>query len=218
MKKYVKITALCLALTCLLGISAFAAGDTVKKGIGPITNNITGITVTVGTGNTGTIDGVTVTDAETLTLSYPDAVKDAQYMVFLLSGASGAPTDSNIAYIYQEAAGDTGVEFTIYPNELKKGDYRVILTCASDDKVGINNPVASFAYKQAYKLGDVDGENGLNSYDASLILQNLVDKYEFVENGELAADVDGENGVNSYDASLILQHLVGTYTIPGWED
>lgn len=217
MKKRTTTVILCAALICILCVSAYAL-DSVDKGIGPITNPITGITVTADTGSSGTIDGVNVVDAEKLFLSYPDAEAGANYMVFLLKGETGAPTDANIAYINQKTADANGVSFTIFPNSMSKGSYRVILTCATDPSVDFNTPVATFSYYQRYKLGDVDGENGVNSYDASLILQYLVGTYDFIGSGALAADVDGENGVNSYDASLILQHLVGTYTIPGWEE
>ena len=58
-------------------------------------------------------------------------------------------------------------------------------------------------------LGDVDGNNLVNSTDARLVLQYAVGK---IGNDALAvalADVDGNNLLNSTDARLILQYAVG---------
>lgn len=208
MKKGIKITALCLALACLLSVSVFAVDD-VKKGIGTITCPVSGITVTAGEGDTGTIESVTVTDAEKLNLSYPGAINGKQYAVFLLSGTSGAPTESNIAYINQVTATASGVSFTIFPNGFQKGDYRVILTCTEDSKVGIDKPVATFKYYQAYKLGDVDDNEVINTNDAVLVLKHCAE-LELIEAGTssfMAADVDKNGTLNTNDAVQILKFV-----------
>lgn len=210
MKKIVKITALCLTLACLMSVSAFAAG-TVDKGIvTPITAQ-SGITVTVGAGNTGTIGSTTVTDTETLTLSYPGAVNGAQYVVFLLSG-EGAPTESNIAYIDQKAATASGVSFTIFPKELKAGVYRLILTSSNDSNVSFNTPVATIEYKQAYTLGDVNSSGVVDATDALVALQHAAELCTLTGNAFLAADVNASGAVDATDALMILQYAAEMIT------
>ncbi|MCR5137657.1 MAG: dockerin type I repeat-containing protein [Oscillospiraceae bacterium] len=156
-------------------------------------------------------------NAEKIKVTYNGAGSGFQLILALtddLDNPGAAPTESNIKYIDQDTMTGSEISFTVYPSSLENGKQYYVYLANSD---GLNK-ILTFKYFLPYKLGDVDGENGLNSYDASLILQNLVGTYDFVGTGALAADVDGENGINSYDASLILQHLVGSYTIPGWED
>jgi hypothetical protein len=54
------------------------------------------------------------------------------------------------------------------------------------------------------KLGDVDGNNKLNTVDASLILMKLVGKSIDVSYDAEAEDVDGDGKVNTVDATEIL--------------
>ena len=140
------------------------------------------------------------------------------YLVLALNDKSSTPTKDNIAYIDQKGE----ATFNVYPNELKANEegYHIWLS-TNEQKI---TEVASFKYYEgsatpAFKLGDVDGENGINAYDASLILQYRADpeKKPLTATQLLAADVDGENGVNAYDASLILQFRAGK-AIPGLED
>lgn len=224
MKKVTRLLLLLGVLTALLCVSAMAAEEPTTAGIYDITP-VSGVTITpVGTKSAVEIGGASVSDfyagAEKLTVSYAGAQSGAYYLLLVTNKATTAPTVDDIVYIDQLTAVSSGVSFTAYPSALGKGTYYVYLSTNAGSGLGKGGleEVGTFKSYVPYKLGDVDGENGLNSYDASLILQHLVGTYEFVGNGGLAADVDCENGVNSYDASLILQHLVGTYTIPGWEE
>lgn len=54
------------------------------------------------------------------------------------------------------------------------------------------------------KLGDIDGNNTLNTTDASLILMKLAGKTIDVDYDEEADDVDGDGKVNTVDATSIL--------------
>ncbi|MBT7469661.1 MAG: hypothetical protein HN692_04560, partial [Candidatus Cloacimonetes bacterium] len=57
--------------------------------------------------------------------------------------------------------------------------------------------------------GDVDYNGEIQTYDASLTLQDAVGLIEFNENQVFVADVDGNGQIQAYDASLILQYAVG---------
>lgn len=60
-----------------------------------------------------------------------------------------------------------------------------------------------------YLLGDVNGNGEVNSTDAVLILQYVVDLITESDLNLAAADVNGNGEVNSTDAVLILQYVVG---------
>lgn len=152
-------------------------------------------------------------DSDRLTVTYTAATAGKEYLVMLVSGNTLPTASDTIRYIDQKTAESTTVEFTVYPMLNGTEDMTLFLTSNAPGFETIGVPVKYYSPQPAYTLGDIDGENGINSYDASLILQHLVGTYEFIGNGALAADVDCENGVNSYDASLILQYLVGTYDI-----
>ena len=59
------------------------------------------------------------------------------------------------------------------------------------------------------KLGDVNGDNKIDSTDARLVLQYAVGKIKADAITIDVADVNGDNKVDSTDARLILQHAVG---------
>ncbi len=77
-------------------------------------------------------------------------------------------------------------------------------------------------------LGDVSQNDDITSYDASLILQNLVGYFYLNNVQEYVANVSGNEGVTAYDASLIQQYMVnlidlfpadtGGYSAPGFGD
>lgn len=59
-------------------------------------------------------------------------------------------------------------------------------------------------------MGDVSLNGIVQSYDASLILQNVVGSLVLNTTQQKVADVSGESGITAYDASLILQYVVGS--------
>ncbi|MBK9313320.1 MAG: hypothetical protein IPM55_03565 [Acidobacteria bacterium] len=56
------------------------------------------------------------------------------------------------------------------------------------------------------KTGD---SNGIASYDAALIAQNVVNLITFTDCQRLAGDSSGDGSLSSYDSALIAQHVVG---------
>jgi len=53
------------------------------------------------------------------------------------------------------------------------------------------------------------GANGIASYDAALIAQNVVNLITFTDCQRLAGDSSGDGSLSSYDSALIAQHVVG---------
>jgi hypothetical protein len=65
-----------------------------------------------------------------------------------------------------------------------------------------------FVFDDTFVLGDVDANGDIQSYDASLVLQHIVEKITLDEGGIKAGDVDGDPGLTAADASTILQYRV----------
>ena len=59
-------------------------------------------------------------------------------------------------------------------------------------------------------IGDLDGADGIDEWDAVLLLQYLAGGYDITIITE-AADIDGADGIDEWDAVLLLQHLAGRY-------
>lgn len=53
------------------------------------------------------------------------------------------------------------------------------------------------------------GANGIASYDAALIAQNVVNLITFTDCQRLAGDTSGDGSLSSYDSALIAQYVVG---------
>ncbi len=60
--------------------------------------------------------------------------------------------------------------------------------------------------------GDVSGNGEVMAYDASLVLQYLLDLVPLTLSQQIVADVSGADGITALDASLILQYVVETIT------
>lgn len=213
MKKLLRTLLLAAALTALLCVSALAADSAVS-----ITGQ-TGATLTP-----KTAEGETITEKDG---KYENAVKfdvnatgtkDSQYLLLVLRDQN-VPTERNIVYINQAAAGEDGkLAFTgsdaAYPMTMTSGTYYVYLV--GDGKSFA--PAASFTYEAGYTLGDVDGDGIVTATDALFALQMAVglsqpDGSEWSAVQRLAAEVDGEIPVTATDASLILQAAVGLYDL-----
>ncbi|MBQ7047944.1 MAG: dockerin type I repeat-containing protein, partial [Clostridia bacterium] len=55
-------------------------------------------------------------------------------------------------------------------------------------------------------IGDVQGDGGINSLDASIILQYDSGTGTLTGAYLIAGDVNGDSGVNSLDSSIVLQY------------
>ncbi len=212
MKKLLRTLLLAAALTALLCVSALAADSAVS--------NVTGNILTP-----KTAEGETIT-ADT-NGKYENAVKfdvnatgtqGSQYLLLVLRDQK-VPTEQNIVYINQAAAGEDGkLAFTgsdaAYPMTMTSGTYYVYLV--GDGKTFA--PAASFTYEAGYTLGDVDGDGKWTANDALYTLQIAVNKTTLkIDNVDVpvtdamraAANADKDKYVTANDALLILQKAVG---------
>lgn len=212
MKKRSRLLLAGVVLAAALSIGALAADEPVKGGIYNISGS--GATLTPQTESLGTITPTTDGDK---TGYYANAVrmdveatgleKGKQYLLLVLSGES-APTEDNIAYIDQAAAGaDGSISFNAYPSALTAGTYRVYIVGGS--RAFSAGPAATFQVDQKYTLGDVNSDGQILVNDAQLTLNYIVKKTTLSESQLLAADVTHDGKVLVNDAQKILNYIVG---------
>lgn len=148
-----------------------------------------------------------------LSVEVSDLQNGEQYLLLIVKkGTNGALTGDSIYYIAQAAATTDGkATFTAYPKTMSSGSYTVYLT-GGGRTISSGAKVGSFDYYQAYTLGDVNGDGGITTTDALLILQHIVHKIDLTETQQLAADVSKANGVDTTDALMILQYIVHKIT------
>ena len=200
MKKTARISALLLALSLLLSMTALAAAYTENPSksasVAPLADGCT----------------VSFKNDNVLTLTYTNsAIQKGDQMVVLMLACSDpengsySVTESSVLYIMQTvAAADGSVTFdNIYPSQMANA----AIVISSNNK---NVPVVrAAAVKGSYVLGDADGVDGVTVNDALTILLHLAGTLKEPLTGSryLAADVDKVDGVTVNDALRILQYL-----------
>lgn len=212
MKKLLRTLLLAAALTALLCVSALAADSEVKI--------ITGNDILT----PKTAAGKTITEKDG---KYENAAKfdvnatgtqGSQYLLLVLRDQN-VPTEQNIVYINQAAAGANGaISFTgsdaAYPMTMTGGTYYVYLVGA-DKPFKANAPAASFTYDAGYELGNVltgEGEENININDAMEVIYHIVGRRTLSETQQMAANVvrgENEEGININDAMQIIYYIVG---------
>ena len=98
---------------------------------------------------------------------------------------------------------DNNIAYTQSDNAIKN-KYNIILAVNGDV---VSDPIDEPAVQGT--IGDVDGNNNINSTDATMVLQSYAGIITFTDNQNALADVDGDNSVTSTDATLILQFYAG---------
>jgi len=81
--------------------------------------------------------------------------------------------------------------------------------------VSETNPIIKLDFKtvvDSIKYGDVDGQAGITTSDASVVAEIAVGKIIPTADVEKAADVDGQTGVTTSDASVVAEYAVGKIT------
>ena len=131
----------------------------------------------------------------------------SQYLLLVLRDQN-VPTEKNIVYINQAAAGEDGnLAFTgsdaAYPMTMTSGTYYVYLV-GDGKEFSASAPAASFTYEAGYTLGDVNNDGKINALDAILILRAAVDLTNLNDVQEKAADMNGDGRVNALDAIEVL--------------
>ena len=156
----------------------------------------------------GTI--VTNDEGKSYTVSYDGATDGNQYVVLVVKkdadGTYDASKAANILYINQAAAADGKITFSnVIP--MTSANAVVLLGGVFD---GEESPVILGELKVPFVLGNVneDEENTINTADALLILQHVVELATLSDTQLLAADVNGDGVANTADAIRILQYQV----------
>ena len=216
MKKRSRLLLAGVVLAAALSIGALAADEPVKGGIYNISG--TGATLIPQTedetdipvGKDGNTEGY-YANAVRLGVEATGLERGKQYLLLVLSG-DGAPTEGNIAYIDQAAAGENGkVSFNAYPSALTSGTYRVYIVGGS--RAFSAGPAATFQVDQKYTLGDVNNDGQIYSNDALFALQMASGIGTWTPTQKLAADVNKDGQVYSNDALFILQKAAGLPTV-----
>lgn len=167
-----------------------------------------------------TADDVTAaTEKVTVVVSGMAQNEEIAIMVYDQNTAYTDPSKvpaADILYIDQKAAtvadatgGTYSATFEFY---LKDGATNNAKTVAIGSASASAVTYETFEVKPAatYTTGDLDGEDGVDDWDAVLLLQYLAGGYD-VTIIEEAADIDGEDGIDDWDAVLLLQYLAGGY-------
>lgn len=203
MKKLLRTLLLAAALTALLCVSALAADSAVS-----ITDQ-TGATLTPKTAEGAEITADTNGKYENAAKFDVNATgtKGSQYLLLVLRDQN-VPTEQNIVYINQAAAGEDGkLVFTgsdaAYPMTMTSGTYYVYLV-GDGKEFSASDPAASFTYEAGYTLGDVNGDGDVNALDAILILRAAVNLTNLSDVQEKAADMNGDGNVDALDAIKVL--------------
>lgn len=208
MKKLLRTLLLAAALTALLCVSALAADSTVS-----ITGQ-TGATLTPKTAADAPITANADGKYENAAKFDVNATgtKGSQYLLLVLRDQN-VPTEQNIVYINQAAAGADGkLAFTgsdaAYPMTMTSGTYYVYLV-GDGKSFNAAKADASFTYEAGYTLGDVDGNGRIQALDALCVLKHVANVEMLNATGKLAADVDNNGKIQALDALTILQFVAG---------
>ena len=143
-----------------------------------------------------------------LTVELTGAASGSEYVVLLVSGTALPTSESDIYYIDQITAGDTGsVSFNVYPMEITGlTDLKLFIT---SDQESFTTRFVSLHYASAYTLGDVNDDGSINVNDAMAVINHIVSKSTLSGANLLAADVTGDGLVNVNDAMEIINYIVG---------
>lgn len=187
MKHRVRKLALLLVLALLLSTLALAAEPNAE--IKDVTQNCT---IGFNANN------------QSMTLKATGLTGNGMYLVLVLKGEETVPTESNILYINQATADESGTVIfdNIYPSSLV--DSTVYLS-----GTGLDGLTKMGSIDLKVMLGDVTGDGEVKVGDATAILRYLVDLEQFSSDQIAAADVTGDGLVKVADATKILRYLVG---------
>ena len=163
-------------------------------------------------------DIAAATEKVTVVVSNMAENEEVAIMVYDKNDNYASPADvaaADILYIDQAPAttkiadGNYGVTFEFY---LKDGASDATKTVAIGSANASAVTYETFDIKKASSvtIGDLDGADGIDEWDAVLLLQYLAGGYDITIITE-AADIDGADGIDEWDAVLLLQHLAGGY-------
>lgn len=206
MKKLLRTLLLAAALTALLCVSALAADSAVSNVTGNILTPKTAEGAEITADTNGKYENAAKFDVNAT------GTKGSQYLLLVLRDQK-VPTEQNIVYINQAAAGEDGkLAFTgsdaAYPMTMTSGTYYVYLV-GDGKSFDATKADASFTYEAGYTLGDVDGNGRIQALDALCVLKHVANVEMLNATGKLAADVDNNGKIQALDALTILQFVAG---------
>lgn len=198
MKKLLRTLLLAAALTALLCVSALAADSAVSNVTGNILTPKTAEGAEITADTNGKYENAVKFDVNAT------GTKGSQYLLLVLRDQN-VPTEQNIVYINQAAAGEDGkLVFTnaggdsIYPMDLVNGTYSIYIL--GDGKTFVPAKAdASFTYDAGYTLGDVNNDTEITVSDAVMVLNHVA------KNIVLTRDYEVRPGIfyNAYDAANV---------------
>lgn len=230
MKRLLRTLLLTLVFAACMGVSVFAADEKGLYGGNPADTIPAGGTVSFQyLPETGTTESTAQKQKDGATDYYQGSVRlgvtytnidkvgaDQQYLILVTNEAieSAADiTDSKIEYIDQVASTAGQVDFTVYQKSLKNGGTYHIYLASSDVTTGAltsRTEIATYGYYAAYVLGDVDGNESVDTNDATWILQYYVNPDGNLSFNADAGDVDDNKSIDTNDATWVLQRYVGS--------
>lgn len=195
MKKYTRVLALALALTMLMGMSVFAAGEKIEAVAGK---------------NGGAVVG-NPKDAVKfdMTYTYTDtsAEQPEMFLLLVLQGeekASPLPDKDNILYVNQVSTnGGTATFSDVYPKNIDNST----IYLAGGGLSGLTPIGAIKVAEPEFDLGDVNKDGKVDSDDAVAILRQLASLP--TEYDATYADFNEDSLKDSDDAVAILRWLAG---------
>ena len=156
--------------------------------------------------------------ADKATVAYSSAKSGSDYVIMVMTDTSGVPTEANLEYIDEVRATSATVSFSVYPKNLTSGTtYYVYMSSNAAGSLATDITslvrVASFEYKAAYVLGDVNEDTYITPTDALFALQAAAGNRTLSDSQKLAADANKDTFVTPTDALFILQAAAGNRTL-----
>ena len=205
-------------MLCMVMLFLCAAALAVESGITDL-ENTSAVNISIhpldSDGNAITSSGGFYAGASRLQIECTGVQDGEAHLLLIMNDDSGIPTKDNLYYInVEDRSGDGSAIFDVYPKDMQAGTYEIWVTNDADDGAVVK--AAIFVYQESgdIRLGDVDGKDGVDPFDASLVLQIYAHLITWNDNQYVAADVDQSGEVDPFDASLILQmyaHLISAY-------
>ena len=142
---------------------------------------------------------------QSMTLKATGLTGNGMYLVLVLKGEETVPTESNILYINQATADESGTVIfdNIYPSSIK--DSTVYLS-----GTGLDGLTKMGFIDLQVMLGDVNGDNIIDVGDAIVLLRYIAGlESEIGAEALAAADVNGDNIIDVGDAMELLRNIAG---------
>lgn len=209
MKKLLRTLLLAAALTALLCVSALAADSAVSNVTGNILTPKTAEGAEITADTNGKYENAVKFDVNAT------GTKGSQYLLLVLRDQN-VPTEKNIVYINQAAAGEDGnLAFTgsdaAYPMTMTSGTYYVYLV-GDGKSFDATKADASFTYDAGYIKGDANGDGKVNIDDVTAVLNHVVENRFLTGTNFEAADVVKDDKINIDDVTKLLNFIVENIT------